>query len=370
MTNTVNPLTVLDIRTLVGFKQITPGEITGEPVEALKRCGITAFRDIVPGKSVIRTGSMMVQGNTFYGLQAQTEKNMSAATFTLELLPRMLDLKARAIQVGFRMSQKPVVLSQVNTTMLSIPRNGTAPTRVNSVRTATEETSAYYELVISTDSQEVNATVQVYVSRQPVENLTLTMAGSHGEYPFALTVGSVFNPVKEDGFSFMVGDIYIAQLDYNSDHTVTPHLLGNLTLEPFKVASYEGDRHSNTHGEDIVTALNTLDPNNDMGVLAVKPVAQPASVTFELPDSTGKAILGVALNVVYRDSIAPENRLRYQITEGTTQLPVETITERRADVTGFTTFSKFMASPVDGGEWNAENLAFSMNLFNSPGEGR
>lgn len=265
MTNTVNPLTVLDIRTLVGFKQITPGEITGEPVEALKRCGITAFRDIVPGKSVIRTGSMMVQGNTFYGLQAQTEKNMSAATFTLELLPRMLDLKARAIQVGFRMSQKPVVLSQVNTTMLSIPRNGTAPTRVNSVRTATEETSAYYELVISTDSQGVNATVQVYVSRQPVENLTLTMAGSHGEYPLALTVGSVFSPVKEDGFSFMVGDIYIAQLDYNSDHTVTPHLLGNLTLEPFKVASYEGDRHSNTHGEDIVTALNTLDPNNDMG---------------------------------------------------------------------------------------------------------
>ncbi|VDZ79634.1 phage-like protein [Salmonella bongori] len=107
-----------------------------------------------------------------------------------------------------------------------------------------------------------------------------------------------------------------------------------------------------------------------MGVLAVKPVAQPASVTFELPDSTGKAILGVALNVVYRDSIAPENRLRYQITEGTTQLPVEIITERRADVTGFTTFSKFMASPVDGGEWNAENLAFSMNLLNNPGEGR
>ncbi|VDZ79635.1 phage-like protein [Salmonella bongori] len=100
--------------------------------------------------------------------------------------------------------------------------------------------AAYYELVISTDSQGVNATVQVYVSRQPVENLTLTMAGSHGEYPLALTVGSVFSPVKEDGFSFMVGDIYIAQLDYNSDHTVTPHLLGNLTLEPFKVASYEG----------------------------------------------------------------------------------------------------------------------------------
>ncbi|HGB4013734.1 TPA: hypothetical protein ACIVFU_002392 [Salmonella enterica subsp. enterica serovar Ball] len=366
--STVNPLTALDISTLAGFKQIIPGEITGEPVEALKRCGITAFSSIAPGKSVIRTGSMSALGNTFYGLQAQAEKNMSVATFTLELLPRLNELNTRAIQVGFRLTQKPVVLSQVKNTMLSIPRSASVPVRLNSVITATEETSTYCELVISTDSKETNATVQLYVNRLLMESVILSMDSNNAVKPLALTVGSAFSPVKEDGFDFMVGDIYIAHLDYNSDHTVTPHLLGNLTLEPFTVASYSGDRHINTHNQDIVTALNTLSPDIDMGVLAVKPVAQPASVKFELPDSTGKSILGVALNVVYRDSVAPENRLHYRITEGTTQLPAETITARRADVTGFSTFSKILASPAGGGEWNAENLAFSLDLYNSPGD--
>jgi len=368
MGETVSPLAGLDISTLAGFKQITPGEITGEPVEALKRCGITAFTGITGGRSVIRMGSMTVLGNTFYGLHAQAEKGMTAATFTMELLPRIKNLKDRAIQLGFRLTQSPVVLSQVNTSMLSLPMTGISPVKSRTVRTATEETSTYCELVISTDSQGAKATIQVYVSRQPVESLTLSMSGSYAEQPLVLTLGSEFSPVKEDGFSFMVGDIYIARLDYNSDHTATPHLLGNLTLEPFKVASYRGDRHTNTHGEDIVTALNAMDPNHDMGVLAVKPVAQPARVTFDPPESTGKGILGVALNVVYRDSVAPENRLQYQITEGTTQLPVETITERRADMTGFTTFSKILASPAGGGEWNAENLAFTMDLYNSPEE--
>lgn len=364
MTNAVNPLTALNIRTLAGFKQIVPGEITGEPVEALRRCGITAFREIAPGKSVIRTGSMTVQGNTFFGLQAQAEKNMSVATFTQELLPRLLELKSRAIQMGFRLTQKPVVLSQVNTTMLAIPRSGSAPTKLNSGKTATEETSAYYELVISTDSQGVNATVQVYVSRQLVESLTLPMTGNYGENPLALTVGSVFSPVKEDGFSFMVGDIYIAHLDYNIDHTVTPHLLGNLTLEPFNVATYSGDRHTNTHGEDIVTALNTLNPNNDMGVLALKPVKQPASVTFNVPDTDGKTIYGVALNVVYKDSVAPNNRLHYQITEGDAVLPEEVITTRSTDITGYTTFSKILTGPTDGGAWDADSLRFKLDITN------
>ncbi|EHE7040924.1 hypothetical protein J0Q64_005138, partial [Salmonella enterica subsp. enterica serovar Newport] len=144
----------------------------------------------------------------------------------------------------------------------------------------------------------------------------------------------------------------------NSDGTVTPQLLGNLTLEPFTVASYTGDKHTNTKNQDIVTALNTLDPNNDLGVLAIKPVEQAASVTFNAPDIAGKSIYGASLNIVYKDSVAPNNRLSYQITEGTTQLPTEIITTRNADVTGFTTFSKILTTPANGGDWNEENLKF------------
>ncbi|EKQ9928225.1 hypothetical protein JJG61_005734 [Salmonella enterica subsp. enterica serovar Panama] len=162
----------------------------------------------------------------------------------------------------------------------------------------------------------------------------------------------------------MLDDIYIAELDYNSDGTVTPQLLGNLTLEPFSVASYTGDKHTNTKNQDIVTALNTLDPNNDMGVLAIKPVEQAASVTFNAPDIAGKSIYGAALNIVYKDSIAPNNRLSYQITEGTTQLPEQTITEHNADVAGFTTVSKILTVPANGGDWNAENLKFKLDMFN------
>ncbi|MDJ3784107.1 hypothetical protein LEI94_06020, partial [Salmonella enterica] len=60
----------------------------------------------------------------------------------------------------------------------------------------------------------------------------------------------------------------------------------------------------------------------------------------------------------------PNNRLNYQITEGTTQLPAETITERNADTAGYTTFSRILTTPANGGDWNADNLKFRLNMVN------
>ncbi|HAT1683717.1 TPA: hypothetical protein I8Y21_004473, partial [Klebsiella oxytoca] len=40
---TVNPLTAMKIKALVGFKQITPGVLPGEALTALKQCGVTCF---------------------------------------------------------------------------------------------------------------------------------------------------------------------------------------------------------------------------------------------------------------------------------------------------------------------------------------
>ncbi|HAT1685547.1 TPA: hypothetical protein I8Y21_006423, partial [Klebsiella oxytoca] len=138
----------------------------------------------------------------------------------------------------------------------------------------------YGELVLGANTSGSSGWMKLFINKQQVFYQQVNL---NSGYPQVLTFGGSFAPTKADGYSLMVGDIYVAELDYNSDKTVTPQLLGNLALEPFTVESYSGDRHTNTKNQDIVTALNTLNPGNDMGVLAIKPVEQPASVTMNTP---------------------------------------------------------------------------------------
>ncbi|HCA3884739.1 TPA: hypothetical protein MPK85_005503 [Salmonella enterica] len=357
----INPLAAMNIRELVGFKQITPGELGRYPVLALNNCGITTVSGISNDSTAFSIGKMTVLGNTFYGLVGKTPTRQRVSYVDILLQKDLNRLKQKAVQVGIRLTQSAVPASQRGEKIIDII-NAFGITTQPIAGTLAEDSSAYYEIVMSANSN--NITAQTFVNKQSV--LTVTESIRQG-FPLLLRVGinnTGFTVLSADGFTFMLDDIYIAELDYNSDGTVTPQLLGNLTLEPFTVASYTGDKHTNTKNQDIVTALNTLDPNNDMGALAIKPVEQPATVTFNTPDITGKTILGAALNIVYKDSAAPNNRLSYQITEGTTQLPAETITERNADVAGFTTVSKILTVPANGGDWNAENLRFKLDMFN------
>ncbi|OQM40582.1 hypothetical protein [Citrobacter braakii] len=357
-----NPLAAMKIKELISFKQITPGELGQYPVLALNNCGITAVNGISNNPTTFSIGQMTVLGNTFYGLVGKTQTRQRVSYVDILLLKDPSQLKQKAVQVGIRLTQSAVPASQRGEKMLNIVNNSSISTQPIA-GTLTEDSSAYYEVVVSAASNNI-LTAQAFVNKQSV--LTATRPIQQG-YPLLLRVGidsAGFTVASADGFTFMLDDIYIAELDYNSDGTVTPQLLGNLTLEPFTVASYSGDKHTNTKNQDIVTALNTLDPNNDLGVLAIKPVEQPASVTFNVPDIAGKSILGASLNIVYKDSIAPNNRLNYQITEGTTQLAAETITERNADTTGYTTFSKILTTPEGGGDWNADNLKFKLDMVN------
>ncbi|EEP0994638.1 hypothetical protein HAY25_001585 [Salmonella enterica] len=361
-----NLLTAMNIRELVGFKQITPGELGQYPVLALNNCGITAVNGISNNPTMFSIGKMTVLGNTFQGLVGKTQTRQRVSYVDILLLKDPGQLKQKAVQVGIRLTQSAVPASQRGEKMISII-NSVSVNNQPIAGTLTEDSSAYYEVIVSGGNNN-SLTVQAFVNKQSV--LMVARPIQHG-FPLLLRVGidsSSFTVLSADGFTFMLDDIYIAELDYNSDGTVTPQLLGNLTLEPFTVATYSGDKHSNTKNQDIVTALNTLDPNNDMGVLAIKPVEQSASVTFNIPDIAGKSILGASLNIVYKDSVAPNNRLSYQITEGTTQLPAETITERNADTTGYTTFSKILTTPANGGDWNADNLKFKLDLVNKGAE--
>ncbi|HEB6949804.1 TPA: hypothetical protein R0445_004419 [Salmonella enterica subsp. enterica serovar Hvittingfoss] len=355
----VEILAKLNIRKLVGFKQITSGVITSDVLTALKRCGIDTVTSVSASNSEFSTGQMSVLGNTFYGLKISTAKGKTCGWLTQSLTGIVPGLEHKAVQMGFRLTQSAVTQSEANRTMLSFYSNQSISLATGNV----EDSSVYYELVLSKNNNYLR--LEVWVNKQLTLSRDIAWSTSLNTY---LQYGSLFSPQQAEGYNLMVGDMYLAELDYNSDGTVTPQLLGNLALEPFTVATYSGDKHSNTKNEDIVTALNTLDPNNDMGVLAIKPVEQPASVTFNVPDITGKSIYGAALNIVYKDSIAPNNHLSYQITEGTTQLPAETITTRSADITGYTTFSKILTTPESGGAWNADNLKFKLDLVNKGAE--
>ncbi|EPS8085081.1 hypothetical protein ACVHVJ_001074 [Salmonella enterica subsp. enterica serovar Newport] len=363
MANT-NPLEILKIKKLTGFKQITQGVINGDVIIALKQCGIDNILRCNNANSQFSVGQMIVLGNVFYGMKIDTPINKSIGSVIFGI-GSIEDIVNHPVQVGLRLTQSAYSGSTTSNTMLALYRKISNSTLdfTPRIELQGEDSSLYCELVFSAKKagSSYSLSIDAYVNKQRVSGYKSSIASN--EY-LGLQAGPNTAVSSGTPFSIMAGDMYIAELDYNSDGTVTPHLLGNLTLEPFTVASYAGDKHTNTKNQDIVTALNTLDPNNDMGVLAIKPVEQAASVMFNAPDIAGKSIYGAALNIVYKDSIAPNNRLNYQITEGTTQMTTETITERNADITGYTTFSKILTTPANGGDWNAESLKFKLDMFN------
>ncbi len=108
---------------------------------------------------------------------------------------------------------------------------------------------------------------------------------------------------------------------------------------------------------------------NHLGkIISVRLTAGNVDDKKPVPDIAGKSIYGASLNIVYKDSITPNNRLTYQITKGTTQLPAETITTRNADITGYTTLSKILTKPANGRDWDEENLRVKLNLVNNRAE--
>ncbi|EIP3425460.1 hypothetical protein LSE82_004247 [Salmonella enterica] len=368
MANT-NPLEKMKIKTLIGFNHIVPGVLTGDVITDLKQCGISDVTGVTASGSVFSTGEINVLGNTFHGLKIDTDSGKVIGSLVLFSWP-VSDLASHPVQAGIRLTQSGYAGNNGVPSLMMLYRKASNSSIdfTPGIVFQGEDSSLYWEIVVSakkTSATIFSVSTDVYVNKQPVSRCVASIGAKE---TISLRVGPYATIKTTQPLSLVMGDIYTAELDYNSDGTVTPQLLGNLTLEPFTVASYTGDKHTNTKNQDIVMALNTLDPNNDMGVLAIKPVEQPASVTFNAPDIAGKTILGAALNIVYKDSIAPNNRLNYQITEGTTRMVAETITERNADITGYTTFSRILTTPEGGGAWNTENLKFKLDMVNKGSE--
>ncbi|EHF4786536.1 hypothetical protein JZS45_002511 [Salmonella enterica] len=350
----------MKIKKLQGFKQITPFMVSQDqnPLETIKNCGIDMYNNVnYQSKYSVGVGSMTVLGNTFSGLKLTTPPGSSCPVMALKILDNVDSLKDKALQVGFRLTQQGTAFKANMLTVSHMNTHLSSPT----VTTTREDSSAYYEILVYFKSAFLY--FSVFVNKIKIYDSSNLSVNSGN--PVYLDFGNnTIKPLNDDSFTFCVGDIYIAEVDYNADKTVTAEPLGAITIEPFKVTAYTGDKHTNTKDQDIVTALSTVDPNNDMGVLSLKPVEQPATLTFAQPDIAGKKILGIGVNFVYKDSAAPNNRISYQITEGTTQLPAETITDRSNDVTGYTTYTELLTAPATGGNWNAENLKFKLDMVN------
>ncbi|EIK0049913.1 hypothetical protein LJS53_003434 [Salmonella enterica] len=354
----------MKIKKIQGFKQITPFMVSQDqnPLETIKNCGIDMYSNVnYQSKYNIGVGSMSGLGNKFSGLKLTTPAASSCPIMSLKILDNIDSLKDKALQVGFRLTQQGTAFKANMLTLLHMNNTPSPPP----VTTTRDDSSAYYEILVYVKSP--YAYFSVFVNKIKIYDSRYFYMYSGN--PVYIDFGSnTIRPLNDDSFTFCVGDIYIAEVDYNADKTVTPELLGAITIEPFKVTTYAGDKHTNTKGMDVVTALNTVDPNNDMGVLSMKPVEQPATLTFVHPDIAGKKILGVGVNFVYKDSAAPNNRISYQITEGTTQLPEEMITDRNNDITGYTTYTRLLTAPANGGDWNAENLKFKLDMVNKGSE--
>ncbi|HGG6554837.1 TPA: hypothetical protein ACJG76_002909 [Salmonella enterica subsp. diarizonae serovar 61:i:z] len=350
----------MKIKKVQGFKQITPFMVSQDqnPLETIRDCGIDMYSNVnYQSKYNIGVGSMTVLGNTFTGLKLTTPAASSCPVMALKILDNVDSLKDKALQVGFRLTQQGTAIKANMFAVSHMNNHPPAPL----VTTTRENSSAYYEVLVYFN----NSLIYFSVFLNKIKIYNSAYLNLYSSNPVYLDFGSnTIRPLGDDSFTFTVGDIYIAEVDYNANKTVIPEPLGALTIEPFKVATYTGDKHTNTKNMDIVTALNTVDPANDMGVLLLKPVDQPATLTFAVPDIAGKKVMGIGVNFVYKDSAAPNNRINYQITEGATQIPAESITERTADVVGYTTFSKILTAPEGGGVWNADNLKFRLDMFN------
>ncbi|WP_370611653.1 hypothetical protein [Citrobacter meridianamericanus] len=340
-----------------GFDRITPFMVTAGHVDALKRCGLDMVDSVTGSNYSAGVDTMAVLGNTFSGIGVSS--SVAMPVLKLMLNRTTTELTEKALQVGFRLTQ-PGMEGATSTTMLSLTAGSSLLGFVSDIKNTPDKSSVYYELVFGRKAGSL--WFSIWSNGRLVQQNTWNMPA--GDQALYLSVGNNgIRPVSGKTAGFMVGDVYMADLDYNADGSIPDERLGSLTVESYEVSAYHGEGHANSEGNDVLTALNNPDYGTDTGVLSLKPVKTPASLTFAVPQTAGRNILGVGISLVYRDSLTPNNRIRYAVTAGETSLPAETITRRSNDITGFTTFTHLLTRPPGGGEWAAD-MPLKVDLYN------
>ena len=354
----------MKIMNMEGFGQIPAGTsllavMPAQVLETLKRYGVGLFTRCgnVGTLTSLTVGTQTVDTVAYHGLQAQIHGTGNNNGFSLTFL--LPDIRKAAVQFGFRLTLSAgKKLSQVPVMVGSLG----FPTPVSD----DEATSYYFEFFLRYRS-DTFIQVEQYCNRVLMRSATLQTEGGYNWCRPAdqveVTVGnaSIFDSSLNGVMT--IGDIYLGTTDYGENYSAVPDLLGSVEVAACPVVAFEGDAHVNTLGKDVVTGLNS--GAAEAGYLSLRPVEQPAVITFERADTVGRKVLGVMAGLTYRSSSAPNNHLAWQVRQGAVDGELMEEAEAKGDPGSWTTLTRtYMTPPDNTPAWDERNMQFSLVLYN------
>ncbi|WP_230041946.1 hypothetical protein [Escherichia coli] len=355
----------MNIINMEGFRQI-PADVElkaaspDKTLEVLKRYGVGLITGCgnISTLSSLKAGTQVVDTVAYHGLQAQIYGTEGRNGFSLTFL--LPDIRRAAVQVGFRLT-----LSAGKKMIASLLSVGSASFDTTCMA-ADEAASYYYEIFVR---YRADTTIQVeqYCNRVLMARQKFPSEGSwyttRAPDKVEVCIGSEYIFADRVHGAMTIGDIYIGTTDYGENYSAAPDLLGSVEVAACPVVAFEGNAHVNTLGKDVVKGLNS--GTAEAGYLSLRPVDQPAVITFERPDVVGKKVLGVMAGLTFRSSSAPNNHLAWQVRQGAVDGPLMEETSGKGDQGSWTTLTRTFVTPLDNTPaWDERNMQFSLVLYN------
>ncbi len=346
----------MNIINIEGFRQIKENEALAENfsvaniMNAIRANGVTIIDEWSNFPVDITRGSLTVNNVERTGLK-MTVKDKFLFHCAVP------DLSKSAVQFGFRitLSEEQKVSTNLlnvysgaysNDILLNIPYDGAS--------------SYYFEIFITYDG--VNTiTNRVYCNNAMLHEGTFQKTRSPTD-GFRINIGTG-SRIFQTGLTgtVVVGDMYMATIDYGENNAASPELLGSIEVHYSPVASFTGDQHVISNGSDAVTSLNSS--SADTGYLVLAPTTQAAEITFGEMDVTGKTVVASKVSVVYQGASAPNNYLAVQAGSGGEKYAETEVLDASADTGTWSTEDSVHMLPPGGGSWG-NSIGLSVSLYN------
>ena len=354
----------MNIINMEGFSQI-PADVElkaaspDKTLEVLKRYGVGLITGCgnISTLSSLKAGTQVVDTVAYHGLQAQIYGTGSNSGFSLTFL--LPDVRKAAVQAGFRLT-----VSAGKKLTQSLLRVGSSS--FGTSMADDEATSYYYEIFVRYRA-DTFIQVELYCNRVLMKTDSFPSEGSwyttRAPDKVEVTLGSENFFAEHVHGTMTIGDIYLGTTDYGENYSAVPDLLGSVEVAACPVVAFEGNAHVNTLGKDVVKGLNS--GTAEAGYLSLRPVDQPAVITFERPDVVGKKVLGVMVGLTWRSSSAPNNHLAWQVRQGAVDGPLMEEASAKGDPGSWTTLTRTFMTPLDNTPvWDERNMQFSLVLYN------
>ncbi len=340
----------MDITCMEGFRQIPADEElcdsygnTENVISALRENGVTLISNFTTLPTSMTRSTLTVNNVARTGLKMMTPSG-------LRFYWSLPDISLAAVQYGFRLT-----LGEGAKNLSQLVEVGGEEFSVDFPE---EAASYYYEIFVSFDGNNT-VTAALYCNRDVVDQKSFTASVTDNLTISIGNAGRIFSTDVASG-TVMIGDMYSATVAYGEDNSATPSLLGSIEVQYSPVASFSGDQHVTTDGQDAVTVLNSSGP----GYLMLAPTTQAGEITFSDVDVSGKEVIAAMVSVVYQGASAPNNYLAMQVSSGGVSYPLKEENGETDDQGTWTTATDVHMSPPDGGEEWGNSLNFSVDLYN------